>query len=173
MAQAQSQRMPASEARVLKLLSQGATMTDDLPRPPLLEECGLKTAIQCYVSGMNERSSLRVEVDILHALPRLSQEAELAMFHVVEASLTNAHLHSGASDAKVTIARNREGIVVEVRDAGRGIPDGVLDRASPTKGIGITRMRERVMQLGGSLEIATGPHGTAVKARIPHRHLRT
>jgi len=146
-----------------------------LLHPPMLDECGLNTAIQWYVSGINQRPGLHVEVEISHELRRLSEEAELAIFRIVQASLTNVHLHSKASEAKVKIEQNPDGLVVTIRDSGQGIPHGVLDHSSRTKtvGIGITGMRERVAQLGGHMEIETGCNGTTVRATVPRRHLRT
>jgi signal transduction histidine kinase len=145
-----------------------------LLHPPLLDECGLNAAIQCYVSGINQRNGLHVEVEIAQDLDRLSDEAELAIFRVVQASLTNVHLHSGASAAKVKMEQNLDGVVVTISDEGQGIPDGVLDHSSRTKtvGIGITGMRERIRQLGGRLEIETSRNGTTLKATIPSRHFR-
>jgi Signal transduction histidine kinase len=146
-----------------------------LLHPPLLDECGLNAAIQCYVSGINQRNGLHVEVEIPQDLDRLSEEAELAIFRIVQASLTNVHLHSGANEAKVRIEQNLDGVVVTVSDEGQGMPDGVLDRSLRTKtvGIGITGMRERVKQLGGSLEIEASGNGTKVKATFPNAHCRT
>jgi signal transduction histidine kinase len=146
-----------------------------LLHPPMLDECGLNAAIRSYVSGINQRNGLHVEVEIPQDLCRLSEEAELAIFRIIQASLTNVHLHSGASKAKVKIEQNLDGVVVAVSDKGRGIPEGVLDHTSRTTtvGIGITGIRERVKQLGGGLEIETGRQGTKVKATIPNRHFRT
>jgi signal transduction histidine kinase len=145
-----------------------------LLHPPLLDECGLNAALQSYVGGLNKCEGLQVEVEIPQDLPRLSEEAELAIFRIVQASLTNVHLHSGASRATVKIEQNLDGVVVEVIDEGHGIPDGVLDYSSRSKtaGIGITGMRERVKQLGGYLEIETCPQGTNVRARIPNGNFR-
>jgi signal transduction histidine kinase len=146
-----------------------------LLHPPMLDECGLNAAIRSYVSGINQRNGLHVEVEIPQDLCRLSEEAALAIFRIVQASLTNVHLHSGASVAKVKIEQNLDGVIVVVSDEGQGIPEGVLDHTSRTRtvGIGITGMRERVKHLGGRLEIETGRKGTKVKATIPNRHLRT
>jgi signal transduction histidine kinase len=165
---------------LLQCISLTQSISDELRtlsyllHPPMLDECGLNSAIQCYVRGINQRNGLHVEVEVPQDSRRLSEEAELAIFRIVQASLTNVHLHSGASEAKVKIAQNLDGIVVEVNDKGRGIPEGVLDHSSRTKtfGVGITGMRERVMQLGGCLEIETSPQGTNVRARIPNTHFR-
>jgi len=145
-----------------------------LLHPPMLDECGLNAAIRSYVSGINQRNGLHVKLEIPEDLRRLSEEAELAIFRIVQASLTNVHLHSGVSEANVKIEQNLDAVIVAVGDQGHGIPEGVLDHTSRirTVGIGITGMRERVKQLGGRLEIETSRSGTTVKATIPNRHFR-
>ena len=121
------------------------------------------------MSGINQRNGLHVEVDIAQELRRLTEEAELAIFRVVQASLTNVHLHSAATEATIKIEQNSDGVIVTVSDNGKGIPDGVLDHSSRIKtvGVGIAGMRERMEQLGGRLEIETSCSGTNVKGRVP------
>jgi len=143
--------------------------------PPLLDECGLETAIQMYSRGINRREGLKVEVAIPLRLERLSEEAELAIFRIVQASLTNIHLHSGSDKATVKIERVREGLAVTISDQGRGIPSGALDRSPLGKGagVGIAGMKERMNYLGGRLEIESSENGTKVKATIPSCHFRS
>jgi signal transduction histidine kinase len=119
--------------------------------------------------------SKHLELEIPEDLRRLSEEAEVAIFRIIQASLTNVHLHSGVSEAHVKIEQNLDAVIIAVGDQGHGIPEGVLDHTSRirTVGIGITGMRERVKQLDGCLEIKTGRSGTTVKATIPNRHFRT
>jgi len=146
-----------------------------LLHPPLLDECGLSTAIHWYVDGINRRNGLHVDVEIPANLRRLSEDAELAIFRIVQASLTNVHLHSKARAATVRLEPFPNALVVEIRDDGQGIPDGVMIHSSRTKsvGVGITGMRERAEELGGRLEIETSGDGTTVKATIPGRNFRT
>lgn len=166
---------------LLQCVSLTRNIADDLRtlsyllHPPMLDECGLNTAIQWYVSGINQRNGLHVEVETTQELCRLSDEAELAIFRIVQASLTNVHLHSKAKKAKVRVEQRVDGIFVAVSDDGQGIPVGVLTRSSQTEGlgIGITGMRERVKLLGGHLEIETSCNGTRVEATIPSRHFRS
>jgi len=167
-----------------RILSDCASLTKDISdelrtlsyllHPPLLDECGLDAAIQWYVSGINQRPGLRVEVEICEEMGRLTEDAELAVFRVIQASLTNVHLHSKAAEALVKIEQNADEIIVVVSDNGNGIPDGVLDFSSRTKsvGVGIAGMRERMEQLGGKLEIETNCNGTKVKGTIPNIHFR-
>jgi len=143
--------------------------------PPLLDECGLETAIQMYSKGINRREGLDVEVIVPRRLRRLSEEAELAIFRVVQASLTNIHLHSGSGKATVKIEHVPDGVAVTIRDRGRGIPSGVLDRSPLSKGsgVGIAGMKERMKYLGGQLEITSSEYGTQVRATIPSCHFRS
>jgi signal transduction histidine kinase len=167
-----------------KTLSECSTITRDISEeirtlsyllhPPLLDECGLESALQMYLRGINRREGLAVELEMPRRLKRMSEEAELAIFRIVQASLTNIHLHSGSNKANVKIEHIHEGLVVTVSDQGRGIPSAVLDRSSVGKGVGvgIVGMKERVKQLGGRLEIKTSGRGTQVKAVIPGRHFQ-
>lgn len=176
--------IPEAPNKSSRMLSECASLTRSvadeirtlsyLLHPPLLDECGLNTAIHWYVDGINQRNGLHVDVEIPKDLRRLSQDAELAIFRIVQACLTNVHLHSEAQGATVRIGQVLDGVLVEVRDDGHGIPDGVLNRTSRTKsvGVGITGMRERAEELGGHLEIETSSHGTKVKATIPSRNFR-
>ena len=166
------------------LLSQCAALTKSISdelrtlsyllHPPLLDECGLEAAVEWYVSGINQRSGMRVDVEIAPELPRLTEEAELAVFRVVQASLTNVHLHSKAKEATVKIEQNVHEVIVTINDNGTGIPDGVLDYSSRTKtvGVGITGMRERMEQLGGHLYIESNRRGTRVRGTVPRTHSR-
>jgi signal transduction histidine kinase len=167
-----------------KMLSECSSLISDISdeirtlsyllHPPLLDECGLESAIQMYSRGINRREGLDVEIDIPHRLQRLSEEAELALFRIVQASLTNIHLHSGSNNAKVKVDQIDEGLRLTITDHGRGIPNGVLDRSTLGKGagVGIAGMRERVKQLGGRLEINSTERGTQVRVVIPSSHFR-
>jgi signal transduction histidine kinase len=145
-----------------------------LLHPPLLDECGLESALQMYFRGINRREGLEVELEMPRRLRRLSEEAELAIFRIVQASLTNIYLHSGSAKAYVKIKHIPDGLAVTIRDHGRGIARGVLERSSVGKGagVGILGMKERLKHLGGRLEIETSRHGTQLKAIIPSRYFR-
>lgn len=177
-------KVSSSDKELHKVLSDCSSLTTDLSEevrtlsymmhPPLLDECGLETCIQMYSRGINRRVGLEVVLDIPSRLERLSEEAELTIFRIVQASLTNIHLHSGSDNATVRIERNPAGLTVTISDQGRGIPSGVLDRSPLGKGVGvgIAGMRERVKYLGGRLEIESSEYGTQVKATIPSCHVR-
>jgi len=149
-----------------------------LLHPPLLDVCGLGVAIETYANELNRRHELEVELEISTELPRLTDDAEVALFRIVQTSLTNVHLHSGTKRAQIKVDHNAESLTLTVSDHGRGMPAGVLDQflRGEATGVGMAGMRERAAALGGRLEIETleaGPgHGTALKVTIPSRNFR-
>jgi signal transduction histidine kinase len=149
-----------------------------LLHPPLLDVCGLGVAIEAYANELNRRHELEVELEISPQLPRLTEDAEVALFRIVQTSLTNVHLHSGTHSAKIKVDYNAETLTLTVSDQGRGIPAGVLDHflRGEATGVGIAGIRERAEALGGRLEfetLETSPgHGTAVIVTIPSRNFR-
>jgi len=140
--------------------------------PPLLDECGLASAVHWYAEGFQKRSSIKLEVEVDSDLPRLPADAETTLFRVVQESLTNVHRYSGSSSAKIRISKSSGEVLLEVIDYGHGIKSGTarakLDGPAPL-GVGIPGMRERLHQLGGELSVDFGTSGTRVAATLPIR----
>ncbi len=143
-----------------------------LLHPPLLDELGLGPALRQYVEGFVQRSGILVDLNLPVGLGRLPQEVATTLFRIVQEGLTNIHKHSGSPRAAIRLAQSNGELALEVRDRGRGIPPAALHGVNGSfqgLGLGVTGMRERVRQLGGSLEIQSGPDGTTVKATLPLR----
>ncbi len=160
-----------SEARVQEMSKEVRTISY-LLHPPLLDEAGLASALRWYVEGFTQRSKIQVEAEFPDDFGRLSQELETAVFRVVQECLTNIHRHSGSPTAKVSIARFNGLVFVEVADRGKGIaPEKRYEmEASGTLGVGLRGMRERILQLGGRMEIDSNSPGTVVRAQVPVAH---
>jgi signal transduction histidine kinase len=141
--------------------------TSYLLHPPLLEECGLRSAIPSYVEGFSRRSGIQVTVDIAPDFSRLPGDAELALFRVLQESLTNVHRHSGSSTAYIRVLRQEGLAILEISDQGKGIPGDSRANPSPKIGVGLQGMTERMRQLGGDLCMESGTGGTTVRATIP------
>jgi PAS domain S-box-containing protein len=148
-----------------KELSAELRTISHLLHPPLLDEVGLPSALRIFLEGFTERSKINVDFAIPDDFGRLPQEMETAIFRVVQECLTNIHRHSGSPVAKVRLSRSDEQILLEIEDQGRGI---ALDRrkaieSANTPGVGIGGMRERVRQLGGTLEIYSSGAGEGTR----------
>jgi signal transduction histidine kinase len=137
--------------------------------PPLLDEVGLSSALRLFLEGFEERSKIKVVLEIPNSFERLPQELETAIFRVVQECLTNIHRHSGSRVAAIRVAREGNEVKVEVRDQGKGMPTGPngASRAHRRMGVGIQGMHERITQLGGRFEIRSGKKGTTVVASVP------
>ena len=141
-----------------------------LLHPPLLDEAGLAVAVKWYVDGFAQRSKVDVKVDIPDDLGRLPGAVELTLFRILQESLTNIHRHSGASRAEVSVSRLPGGLVMKIRDFGKGIVAATLNRfrsdATGT-GVGLAGMRERIRELGGRFEISADTNGTLIVVTVP------
>jgi PAS domain S-box-containing protein len=139
--------------------------------PPMLEEMGLKSAIPWYLEGFTARSGIQVSFDVPSDFPRLSRDTELALFRVLQESLTNVHRHSGSQTAHVQLGTTEGTAVLEIRDDGKGIPSTILEDAADSGqrviGVGLRGMRERIGQLGGKLDISSTQNGATVTASVP------
>src|SRR4029077_9780455 len=93
-------RHALSEARtILQEMSREIRTLSYLLHPPLLDELGLVSAIKEYAQGFSERSGVKMELHLQTGFGRLPQEAETALFRIVQESLTNIQRHSGSQTA--------------------------------------------------------------------------
>jgi len=72
-----------------------------LLHPPLLDEVGFACAAEWYIEGFAKRSGINVTAELANPPGRLPQGVEIALFRVLQESLTNVHRHSGASEASI------------------------------------------------------------------------
>jgi signal transduction histidine kinase len=141
-----------------------------LMHPPLLDEAGLASAIRWYVEGFVERSGIEVNLNLPSVLPRLRSNMELALFRVLQESLTNVHRHAACSLVEISIAVNAGEVSLKVKDNGSGIAADrlrSLREGGAEVGIGLAGMRERVRDLGGHLDLDSDASGTTVTAVMP------
>jgi len=143
--------------------------TSYLLHPPLLDEIGLRAALDWYVEGLKQRAGLDVTLNIQDGFARPSREMELAIFRVVQECLGNVHRHSGSTTARIHIARESENVVVEVRDDGRGIESDKLAKLrARSTGVGLRSIRERVRQFQGDVHLESEvDKGTSVRITFP------
>lgn len=140
-----------------------------LLHPPLLDEIGLKVALQGYVDGFVERSKIPVRLELPEKLDRLPIEEELSLFRVAQECLSNIHRHSNSATAVIRIECASGQIALEVSDHGRGISRDLREKllSGQGPGVGLRGMRERVRQLGGALQIESDGGGTVVRVTLP------
>ncbi len=172
--------IPSSGRKLRKLASQCQALADQCIRevrtlsyllhPPMLDEAGLEDAIRHYAGGFTERTGIEVELEIPRRFGRMKPDAEMALFRVVQESLTNIQRHSGSPRAKIRIDRGPGRVTLEISDKGSGISGNQRrrnGRLSFGLGVGIPSMHERVKLIGGRLDIESSSSGTTVRATVP------
>ena len=141
-----------------------------LLHPPLLDEAGFASAAKWFVHGFSQRSGIPVTFDLEANFPRLPETIEIALFRVLQESLTNVHRHSRAGGAQIHVDLQPDEVILEVTDHGCGIPSHVLipiKKNGTQSGVGLAGMRERVNELGGRLEIDSSGQGTTIRVTLP------
>ena len=166
-----SSRAASSLSNIKSLIVQ---MTKDvrtmshLLHPPLLDDIGLQSALTDYVNGFAQRSGVQVSLDLPASMERLDRDYELSLFRIVQECLTNIHRHSGSKTASIRLVRDDGALVLEVRDEGKGMPaERLSEIQSRGAGVGIRGMRERVLQLSGTMRIESDGSGTRIHVVIP------
>jgi two-component system NarL family sensor kinase len=161
----------ADSASMVRQMSDDIRTMSYLLHPPLLDEMGLAPALKWYVEGFAERSKIAVDLECSKDFGRLSREAETAIFRIVQECLINIHRHSGSPTAAIQITWSGSHVRLEIRDNGKGISPEMRQQmeSGGTVGVGVRGMRERVSQLGGSLEISSAGAGmgTRIVVRLP------
>lgn len=145
---------------VEQCISETRTLSS-LLHPPLLDEVGFSSA---------KRSGIKAELELPdEGIERLPESVRIALFRFLQESLTNIHRHSASPSVEVRLKVNHQAVLT-VRDFGRGVPAELL-RGSQTNGqhfgVGLSGMRERVNDLGGTFEIQSSGNGTLISVSIP------
>ena len=138
--------------------------------PPMLDEYGLPRALEWFLEGFTKRSGIHVKLEAQPDIGRLPPDTEMALFRIVQESLTNIRRHADSHTAAILLTRDPHWVTLEVQDDGHGfreaLPSGA-GSALTNLGVGITGMQERLRQLGGRLTIESRPTGTTVRAVVP------
>ena len=163
-----SQHLRDARTLVDRSISETRTLSH-LLHPPLLDEAGFLSAAKWYVDGFGQRSGITTKLELPSHVHRLPRRTEVALFRILQEALTNVHRHSGSRAVNVSVRTDESVVALTVQDFGMGVPREVLDRFWKTGnvGVGLAGIRERLKELGGTLEIESNLDGTILTATIP------
>jgi PAS domain S-box-containing protein len=181
LSQIESSKKPLKHPDVQRVLAEAVMLSNECNQeirtlsyvlhPPLLDELGLSCAVNWFTQGFESRTGIGVHVEIPSDLARLSPDAEVALFRVVQESLTNVHRYSESPTAFVRARAEGSEVRLEIGDSGKGMNEESTAQSRDsvvTLGVGIQGMRERIRQLSGRLDITSRPgKGTMVTAILP------
>jgi signal transduction histidine kinase len=131
-------------------------------RPPTLDTLGLAGAIGQQATALGGGSGPTIVVEIDERVPALPAAVEVVAYRIATEAMANVVRHSGAASCIVKVGVDRDGLVVEVTDDGRGIDPGA------PAGVGLRSIDERAAEVGGEVDFLARPGGgTIVRARLP------
>lgn len=135
-------------------------------RPPALEMLGLGAAVESYVRSVSEAAGIEASIQAENVAGCLSRESELALYRIVQESLSNVVRHSGASRVSVQLRRVDRTVDVVIEDDGCGFDTRQVMNGD--RGLGLFGMQERAAFIGGRLKIdSTRGTGTRVHVIVP------
>jgi PAS domain S-box-containing protein len=135
-------------------------------RPLVLDDYGLAVTLKSYGEQFAARTGIRVLVEAKHPVPRLQQDAEMALFRINQEALTNVLKHAQAGMVRLTLAVEAESVSLTIADDGCGF-DAESRNDHRTDGLGLLIMQERLRAVKGSLRVDSRPGaGTTVIAKV-------
>ncbi|WP_027820735.1 PAS domain-containing sensor histidine kinase [Paraburkholderia bannensis] len=133
-------------------------------RPLLLDDFGLEAALESMAHDFEHRHGVTVQCDLDPHMPQLDEPASTALFRVAQEALTNIARHARAHTVTLGLTGHGAIIRLKIRDDGTGFDTHAAARPDA---FGLTGMRERMLQLGGTLSIESAPGaGTAIVAEL-------
>jgi signal transduction histidine kinase len=133
-----------------------------LLRPSMLDDLGLVAALRWQAREVARRSGLNVKMVADEIAEDLPDSHRTCVYRVVQEALNNCARHSQATQVRVVVHKDREGLSVTVQD------DGIGFEPSREKGMGLLGMEERVERLGGLFSIESKPGaGTILSIYFP------
>ena len=164
---------PATQERLahlLRLMDDGIRgvrrAVNDL-RPALLDDLGLVPALRALVDEVDARGGVTARAELDHAIPRLDDDSELALFRAAQEAIANVIRHAGASGLSLRLQAAGDRVILTVSDDGRGFPNDFDQAALEREGhFGLAGMRERIATLGGEIQLGRDG-GATLRVELP------
>jgi len=164
-------QLKRARAKLVETVEMKRRIVENL-RPSLLDNLGLCAAIESYCADFSRLAQLRVDCEVaadIESEAAKSGDLAIALFRIVQESLTNIRKYAKASKVSVTLSRHAGGLMLRVIDDGIGIAANTVLKPMSH---GLLGMRERALLLGGTMNIRRGRNeeGTCIEVQIPLPH---
>lgn len=135
-------------------------------RPRVLDDLGLTAALESLGNQFTERTGIATAIDST-ATEILNAEANTALYRVAQEALTNIERHSGATKVSISIWGTKGRVRMTISDNGMGFSKTSGSSLSPSGGLGLRNMQERLAHFGGILLVNSTKDGTILTALLP------
>ncbi len=137
-------------------------------RPPVLDDYGLKAALDWYATQVHERTGLTIHVTHATDISRLPVQIENALFRIAQEAVTNVVKHANATQVSINLAVINDSMALTVWDDGQGFSIDSVDANLSRTGWGLLSMEQRAEAVGGRCEVSShAGRGTAVVVEVP------
>ncbi|MCG0278837.1 MAG: sensor histidine kinase, partial [Thermanaeromonas sp.] len=138
-------------------------------RPSLLDNLGLKEAVERYCHDYAHKYQIKVDIQAYGEWKTIPSEIATTLYRVIQEALTNVARHARASQVSLILERRDCEVMAIIEDDGCGfIPEEVLSEAQGRKYLGLFGMQERVALVGGTFTIESSPgQGTTIYIKVP------
>ena len=141
-----------------------------LLHPSLLDDLGLPAAVDWYLRGFGKRHEIAVDLLDDRMEERLAPDIETAAYRIIQEALTNVAKHARATSCRIYLQRLPSTLLVTIEDDGVGFDPQNPAPADGGHGLGLTGVRERASQLGGTVRLESGlGKGTRLTIELPAR----
>lgn|GEM_PF-294042 len=137
--------------------------------PPLLYKFGFEAAVEFLAEQVKQQHGILIELDDDKQEKPLTEDAKVLLFKIVRELLMNIVRHAQTEHAGISIRKEGQNMLITVEDSGKGFDPSWIDiLTGGTKGFGLFNVRERIRNLGGTVEILSRPgNGTRVILQVP------
>jgi len=142
-------------------------------RPQLLQDLGLRDALDALVGDLTRSFKIEVFFRQEGETRRLRPDQELQFYRIAQEALSNVVKHSGAFQVDLLLNFKSEDVSLTIEDNGRGfdVPED-LTRLARTGGMGVINMRQRMLEIGGCLNLNSSPgQGTRLVLNVPTQEI--
>jgi PAS domain S-box-containing protein len=152
-----------------KIIKETKTLTFDLS-PPVLYDFGFQEALETLAKTIESRNDISVHTVFEEETGAISDEIKVIIYRSIKELIHNTIKHAHARKIDIMCKDSASGLEVEFRDDGVGFnPDDCTDGRSSTDGFGLFDIREKLLHLGGNLDIDSRPGaGTTIIMHVPH-----
>ena len=142
-------------------------------KPRVLEELGLETAINKLSENIISENNIKGQVNILGFNDRIDDKLEVAIYRIIQESLSNIVKHSGADEFDISLISEKGNIRLLISDDGKGFEEQNNNINNFQTGFGLKNIKERVENFGGIFNIETTPdEGTLLLIELPVKEKR-
>ncbi|WP_189629935.1 sensor histidine kinase [Roseivirga thermotolerans] len=162
--QANASRDPQMVKNVSATLEEVRSITRNL-HPVVLSRLGLTAALEELIRKLDENTEVFFAIELENIDGIFDAEEELNLYRIIQEALNNIVKHANAVSAKLTIARKKNKVLINIQDNGKGF--SVENEQQSGGSLGLKTLHERIAMLKGKINIESDAHGTRIELEIP------